>query len=401
MTGARAAETFDAVVLGAGEAGALVAERAVAAGRRVALVYRAPYGSTCLNTGCVPSKFLIRRARVAHVARTAGRFHVRVGEPQVDLAGIVREKDALVRGHRAEAERGAATAERLTLVEGAARFVSAREVVAAGRTLRAERIFIATGLRPLIPRIDGLDRVRVLTNESLMDLMELPEHLVVAGGGYIACELGQAFRRYGSRVTIVQSRDHLLPREEPDVSAVLERAVAAEGIDLVLGHRVVRVEPVRAGVRVVARAPDGGERAVGGSHLLIAAGRRPNTDGLALDTAGVATDDQGFVRVDRTLATTVPGIWAIGEVNGAQPFTRVCQEEANRRRPRSPMRTPSRGRASPSTAAPWATPSSPTRRSAASASPSATRASAATTSPRGPSPSARSPRPNSSARRPG
>jgi uncharacterized C2H2 Zn-finger protein len=291
-------EDFDAVVLGAGEAGGVVASLAVEAGKRVAMVYRAPYGSTCLNAGCVPSKFMIHRARIAHLARTAARFHVRTGEPSVDLAGIVREKDLLVAEHRDEALQGARAARNPTLVEGAARFVSARAVRAADRTLRADRIFIATGLRPLIPPIEGLGRVRVLTDESLMAPTEPPEHLVVVGGGYVACELGQAFRRYGSRVTLVHGRDHLVPLEEPDVGAPLERAFLAEGIALVLGHRVARAEPTAAGVRVVARSADGDARAIEGTHLLVAAGRRPNTDTLGLAAAGVRVDDRGFVAVD-------------------------------------------------------------------------------------------------------
>ncbi|MGD9891770.1 MAG: NAD(P)/FAD-dependent oxidoreductase, partial [Dehalococcoidia bacterium] len=320
-------QRFDAIVIGAGEAGTEVASRVVEAGQRVAMVYKRPYGSTCLNTGCVPSKFMIHRARVAQVVRGADHFHVRAGMPQVDLAAIVREKDEMVAAHRDQSFGGAQAAANLTLIEGEARFLSDRRIAVGDRTLRADTIFVATGMRPLIPGIDGLDRVPFLTNESVMDLTELPEHLIVVGGGYIACELGQTFRRYGSRVTIVQSRDHLVPHEEPDVSTLLERALTAEGIELVLGHRVTRVEPAGSGVRVTAHAEGGRERIVEGTYLLIAAGRRPNTDTLALETAGVEVDEKGFVTVDEYLQTTAPGIWAIGDVNGEQPFTRVCQEE--------------------------------------------------------------------------
>ncbi len=184
--------------------------------------------------------------------------------------------------HREESLSGARAAEQLTLLEGEARFTSDRGVVVGDRVLRSEKIFIATGLRPLIPEIEGLDRVPVLTNESLMELTEIPERLVVIGGGYIACELGQTFRRYGSRVTIVQSRDHLCPEEEPDASTLLERSFRAEDIELLLGHRAVRVEPMDGGVRVVACSEEGHERAVEGTHLLVATGRRPNTDTLSL-----------------------------------------------------------------------------------------------------------------------
>jgi pyruvate/2-oxoglutarate dehydrogenase complex dihydrolipoamide dehydrogenase (E3) component len=182
-------------------------------------------------------------------------------------------------------------------------------------------------MRPLIPDIPGLEDGKALTSESLMELTELPAHLVVIGGGYVACELGQAFRRFGSAVTILQRAAHLLPNEEPDVSTILERAFAAEGIGLLLGHSAVRVEWLAGAVRVIARSEAGTEEVIEGSHVLVAAGRRPNTDSLALDVAGIEIDEKGHVKVDDRLETTAPGIWAIGDVNGRQPFTRVCQEE--------------------------------------------------------------------------
>jgi len=322
------AEEFDAIVIGAGEAGAVVGSAVVGAGKRAAMIYRAPYGSTCVNTGCVPSKFLIHRARVAHVARTAARFRVHTTEPTVDVVAIIADKNAMIEEHREEGLSAARQAENLTLLEGPARFASDREVVVGDRRLRSERIFIATGMSPEIPSIDGLGDVPALTNESLMELPELPEHLVVVGGGYVACELGQTYRRYGSRVTIVQSRDHLCPEEEPDVSTLLERAFRAEGIELVLGHRALRVERRPGGILLVARSREDTERVIEGTHLLCAAGRRPNTDDLNLEAAGVDTADDGSIPVNAYLETNVPGIWAIGDVNGQQPFTRVCQEEA-------------------------------------------------------------------------
>jgi len=322
-------EQFDAIVIGAGEAGAVVASRAVAAGQRVAMIYREPYGSTCVNVGCVPSKFLIHRANVAHTVRTAGRFHVegRV-DATVDLGAIVADKNALTAEHRAEALGNARRASGLTLIEGEARFVSAGAVTAAERPLAADRIFIATGMRPLVPDLAGIGEVEVHTNETIMDLTEPPEHLIVLGGGYIGCELGQAFRRLGSAVTIIHGPELLCADEEPDVSRLLARGLRADGIELVTDHRAVRLERVGDGVRVVARADDGAERIVEGSHLLIAIGRQPNTDTLNLEAAGVATRSDGSIVVDDRLRTNVSGIWAVGDVNGEQPFTRVCQEEA-------------------------------------------------------------------------
>ena len=323
-------EAFDAIVIGAGEAGAVVASRAVAAGRRVAMIYREPYGSTCVNTGCVPSKFLIHRANVAHGVRTAGRFHVDGhGEPSVDLAAIVADKGELIDAHRDEALGNARRARDLTLIEGEARFLSPREVEVGERRLTSERIFVATGMRPEVPDIPGIDAVEALTNETVMDLTELPEHLVVLGGGYIGCELGQAYRRFGSRVTIIHGPELTCAEEEPDVSRLLARGLRADGIDLLLDHRAVRVEPVAGGIRVTARADaDGSERSIEGSHLLVATGRRPNTETLNLAAAGVSAGPDGSIAVDDRMRTTVAGIWAVGDVNGEQPFTRVCQEEA-------------------------------------------------------------------------
>lgn len=320
---------FDAVVLGAGEAGTIVASLAVEAGLSVALVYRKPWGSTCLNVGCVPSKFLIHRARVAHVARTASRFGIRAGEPRIDLRAIVEEKRGMIDGHRAQSWNGALSASGLELVEGEARFISPRQVRVGERDLRADRVFIATGMRPRIPPVPGLEDGPYLTNASVMDLTSVPEHLIVLGGGYIGCELGQAFRRFGSQVTIVQRGDRLIREEDEDASTVLRRAFTNEGIDVLTKTEVRSVSwsNERPSVEAIGQHIDGPSR-LESSHLLVAAGRQPNTDTLDLAAAGIECDERGFVRVDDRLSTTVPGIWAVGDVNGQQPFTRVCQEEA-------------------------------------------------------------------------
>lgn len=320
-------DTFDAIVIGAGEAGVEVANRAVKAGRRVALIYRAPFGSTCLNAGCVPSKFLIHRARVAHLAHTASRFHIDASVSRIRLGDIVREMEQMIDADRAAAFSAAADAGRLTLIEGPARFLSREVVLAGSHRLHARKIFIATGLRPLIPDGLGHDSARVLTSDSIMHLTAPPEHLVIVGGGYIACELGQAYHRFGSRVTIVQRAAHLLPREEPDVSTILEDAFETQGIEVLLDHRPQQLEVSDDCVRLTARGPRGTDRSISASHLLIAAGRRPNTDMLDVGAAGVAVNEKDYVKVNSRLETNVPGIWAIGDVNGEQPFTRVCQEE--------------------------------------------------------------------------
>jgi pyruvate/2-oxoglutarate dehydrogenase complex dihydrolipoamide dehydrogenase (E3) component len=319
----------DALVIGAGEAGALVASLAVDAGATVALAYREPWGSTCLNAGCVPSKFLIHRARVAHTVRTAARFGVAASGPDVDLAAIVGEKRRYLDRHRNESWQGALREKRLTLLEGAAEFVSPDRVRVGDVIVRSDHVFIATGMHPSIPPVDGLADGPWLTNETVMDLEEPPGHLIVIGGGFIGCELGQAYRRFGSEVTIVQRPPRLLPNEEPDASTVIERALRSEGIEVLNGHELESVRWIRGrpAVRVIA-ASDGSSKTLDGTHVLLAAGRTPNTDSLGLQRAGVELDPKGFVLVDDELRATVPGIWAVGDVNGAQPFTRVCQEEA-------------------------------------------------------------------------
>jgi pyruvate/2-oxoglutarate dehydrogenase complex dihydrolipoamide dehydrogenase (E3) component len=321
-------DELDAIVIGAGEAGAMVASLAVEAGARVALLYREPWGSTCLNVGCVPSKFLIHRARVAHVTRTAGRFGIHASEPRVDLPTIVSEMLSMIDDDRAASLSAARTTPGLDLVEGAARFHSSNEVQVGERVLQADRIFIATGMRSRIPSVPGIENGPYLTNENVMELTEVPEHLIILGGGYIGCELGQAFRRFGSRVTIVQRGDRLVCEEDEDASTVLRRAFEAEGIEVLTGTdvRSVTWSDGRPDVSVRGAGVDG-DQALKGTHLLVATGRRPNTDSLDLGRAGVETDARGFIPVDEGLTTNVPGIWAVGDVNGRQPFTRVCQEE--------------------------------------------------------------------------
>lgn len=321
-------EQFDAIVIGAGEAGALVASRAVGAGRRVAMIYREPYGSTCVNVGCVPSKFMLHRARVAHTVRTSQRFHIRGSEPEIDLPAIVRKKNELVQGHRDEGLTAARRADLLTLIEGEARFSDQRQVVVGDRALAAEHVFVATGMRPAIPAIPGIEDVPYLTNETVMDLEAPPEHLIVLGGGYIGCELGQVYRRFGSEVTIIHGPKLLCSGEEPDASVLLGRGLRADGIVLRTGHRAVAIAGDDSHVSVVTRDAAGTETTIEGTHLLVATGRRANTDMLNLDAAGMTTRGDGSIEVDARMATSAPGVWAIGDVNGEQPFTRVCQEEA-------------------------------------------------------------------------
>lgn len=309
---------FDVLVLGSGQAGVPLASRLAAAGRRVALVERGALGGTCVNVGCTPTKTLIASARAAHVARTAGRLGIRVGEVAVDMGAVIDRKDALVARWREKVrERLEGAAPRLRLVRGAARFVGPREVEAGGERLAAPVVIVNVGARPAVPPVAGLERVPFLTSSSALALRAAPEHLLVIGGGYVGCELGQLFRRLGAGVTVIDPAPHLLAREDEPVSEALEAVFRREGIALALGARAEAVEGGPGAVRVRLA----GGRQVEGTHLLVASGRRPNTDDLGCDAAGIALDERGFVQVDARYRTSAEGVYAVGDVTGGPQFT--------------------------------------------------------------------------------
>jgi pyruvate/2-oxoglutarate dehydrogenase complex dihydrolipoamide dehydrogenase (E3) component len=319
--------THDVIVLGSGQAGVPLAARLAESGKRVLLAERGQLGGTCINTGCTPTKTMVASARAAHVARTAGRLGVQAGPVRVDLAAVVRRKDEIVRQWREGVQSSISGAgERLTFVQGHARFVGERTVEVAGQRHQAGAVVINVGARPAVPPVPGLDQVRWLDNRRVMELTSVPEHLVVLGGGYIGCEMGQLFRRFGARVTIVEHSPHLLAREDVPVSAALEEVFRNEGIELLLGMKATRASAAGAGVRVEL---DGG-RTVEGSHLLVATGRRPNTDDLGADAAGVRLDARGFVTVDDHYRTSTAGVYAVGDVNGGPQFTHVSWDDHRR-----------------------------------------------------------------------
>jgi pyruvate/2-oxoglutarate dehydrogenase complex dihydrolipoamide dehydrogenase (E3) component len=309
--------TFDVLVIGSGQAGVPLAVRLANTGRQVALVERAFLGGTCINYGCTPTKTMIASARAAHVARTGARLGVHAGEVRVDFAAVIARKNSVVRRWREGVARHLASGgERLRRLEGAARFVGPHELEVGSQRFAAGTVVINNGGRPAIPPIPGLASVPWLDNHRVMDLKELPRHLVVMGGGYIGCEMGQMFRRFGSAVTVVDRHSHLLGPEDADVAATIEGVFRAEGIDLVQRVEVNRVS--RAGDQIVLHY-DGGE--VRGSHLLVAVGRRPNTDDLGCDAAGIALDKRGYIVVDNQYRTSVPGVYAVGDVTGGPQFT--------------------------------------------------------------------------------
>lgn len=315
----------DVIVIGSGQAGVPLAARLAESGRSVVLAERSHLGGSCVNYGCTPTKTMIASARAAHVARTASALGVAVGEVRVDLSAIVDRKEAMVRQWReGVAERLERAGPRLTVVRDHARFTGPRTVRIGSADYSAETIIVNTGARPVEPPIDGLDGVEWLDNAGVMELREPPSRLVVIGGGYIGCELGQAFRRFGAEVTVLDHNDHLLAREDESLSEAVEGVFREEGIELGLGTGVKRVDPDgRGGVRVA--LADGAVAA--GSHLLVATGRRPNTDDLGADAAGLELDEEGAIVVDDRYRTSVEGVHAVGDVTGGVQFTHASWDD--------------------------------------------------------------------------
>lgn len=312
---------FDALVIGAGQAGPALAERLAKAGQRVAVIERSRVGGTCVNTGCIPTKAMVASAHAAWVVQHADRWGVRPPtRPSVDLAAVLARKDRISGQSRRNVEQWLRGMDGVELVMGHARFVDAHMVRVGDRLLRGERIFLNVGGRPASPGIQGLADVPWLTNASIMRLDRLPRHLVVVGGSYIGLEFAQMFRRFGAEVTVVQRGAQLVPREDADVAAALRELLENEGIAVRVGAECIRVAPERDHLAVDVNCRDGEPRVLG-SHLLVATGRRPNTDDLDLDQAGVRLDERGHVEVDDRLRSSVPHIWALGDCNGRGAFT--------------------------------------------------------------------------------
>jgi pyruvate/2-oxoglutarate dehydrogenase complex dihydrolipoamide dehydrogenase (E3) component len=310
---------YDAVVIGAGQAGPALTRRLAAAGRTVAIIERKLFGGTCVNTGCTPTKALVASAYAAHVARRAADYGVTIdGTIKVDMTAVKARKDAIVAASRNGVEHSLKTLKGCTVYEGHARFIAANKVVVNGSALSADRIFLNVGARAAIPTIPGLDQVPYLTNSSMMDIDFLPGHLVILGGSYIGLEFAQMYRRFGSEVTVIELGSRLIAREDEDVSQAIAGFLKDEGIDLRVDSKIAGVAKLGDSIGVTVQS-DG--RTVVGTHLLLAIGRRPNTDDLGLDKAGIAMDARGYIPVDDQLRTSVPGIWALGDCNGRGAFT--------------------------------------------------------------------------------
>ncbi|MDT8367803.1 MAG: mercuric reductase [Longimicrobiales bacterium] len=323
---------FDAIVIGTGQGGKPLAGALARRGQRVAVIEKAPrVGGTCVIDGCTPTKTMIASARVAHLARRAADFGVEVGEVEVDLARVRERKRSMVDAWSGGSRRGLEKWDTLDLIFGHARFTGPHEIeveLSEGgmEALRAPSIFINTGTHNFVPPIDGLDEVAWLDNASLMELGEVPRHLIILGGGFLGMEFGQMFRRFGAEVTVVEAAPRILGREDEDVAEGVCEILEGEGVRILTGTRAVGVEPDGSAVAVRAEGP-GGELRIEGSHLMVAVGRRPSTADLGVETAGIELTERGFVKVDDELRTSVDGVWALGDVNGGPPFTHTSYDD--------------------------------------------------------------------------
>ena len=322
---------FDTVIIGTGQSGKPLAIALGGAGWKVAVIEREHVGGTCINVGCTPTKTMVASGRVAYLARRARDYGVNAGRVTVDIRRVVKRKRRVVESFRNYGQTRLEKTANVELIFGEARLKDAKHVVVelrsgGRRELAGKRIVVNTGGRPAVPPIRGLDRVPFLDSTSIMELTELPRHLIVLGGGYIGLEFCQMFRRFGARVTVVNRDPRLVLREDPDVSAEVERILKEDGIEILNSTHVTLLEKVKTGVRAVLETGEGA-RKISGSHLLLALGRVPNTDRLNLAAAGVQTDELGYIEVNARLETNVSGIYAIGDVKGGPAFTHISYDD--------------------------------------------------------------------------
>src|SRR4051794_25158657 len=318
---------FDAIVIGAGQAGPSLATRLAGAGMSVAVIERNLFGGTCVNTGCTPTKTLIASAYAAHTARRAADYGVILdAPPRVDMVRVKARADAIAARSRSGVESGLRGTERCTVITGHARFLAPNTIEVGEERLSAPRIFINVGGRALVPNLPGIGDVPFMTNSTILKLERVPGHLVIVGGSYVGLEFAQMYRRFGARVTVVEMGPRLIGREDEDVSQTVREILENEGITVRTGAECITLAPHADRIAVGVRCTEGNPEIVG-SDVLLAVGRRPNTDDLGLDQAGIAVDARGFMQVDDVLVTNVPGIWALGECNGRGAFTHTAYND--------------------------------------------------------------------------
>ena len=323
-------ENFDAIIIGSGQGGNPLAEVLVAAGKKTAMIERKEAGGTCINTGCTPTKTMVASARVAYLARRGTDYGVDVGPVAVDMNRVRERKRNIVLGQRHSREKRLANAN-VELIRGEASFTAPGKLRVAlregeERRLAAPQIFINTGTQSALPPIQGLETVPHLNNESIMEVDRVPEHLLIVGGGYIGIEFSQMFRRFGSRVTVIQAGSQLLREEDPDVAAEVTKILREDGVEILLNARTKKAELVN-GVITLTVTVEGKEQTVEGTDLLVATGRIPNTGALNPAAAGIETDERGFIRANERLETTAPGVWVIGDVKGGPQFTHISYDD--------------------------------------------------------------------------
>ena len=320
-------EHYDAIIIGAGQAGPPLAERLGRAGYRTAIIERHLLGGTCVNVGCIPTKTLVGSARIAWAARQAAEFGVVIDGPVgVDMKRVKARKDEVAGGSNAGVTAWVDGMKNVTLIRGHARFTGPRALTVNDQTLTADRVFIDVGARARVPDFPGIDSIDYLTNSSMMEVDFLPEHLLIVGGSYIGLEFAQMYRRFGAEVTVVEMQDRLIAREDADVSNAVREILEGEGVNIRLAAECLAFEPGPMGVRMnIDCAID--STPLDGSHVLLAVGRVPNTHDLGLDLAGIETDERGFITVDDELRTTADGVWALGEVNGQGAFTHTSYND--------------------------------------------------------------------------
>jgi pyruvate/2-oxoglutarate dehydrogenase complex dihydrolipoamide dehydrogenase (E3) component len=320
-------EQYDAIIIGTGQAGPPLAIRLAQAGKKTAIIEREHFGGTCVNNGCIPTKTLIASARVAYLTRRAADFGVMIeGATRIDMARVKARKDRVVKQSSDRLVNWLRNTPKLTVLEGHARFDGPHTISVNGKLLQAEQLFINVGARASIPEIPGIADVDYLTNSSMMDVDFVPQHLVIIGGSYIGLEFAQMYRRFGSEVTVIEAGPRLIAREDEEVSAAIKTILEGEGIRVNTSTKTIGVAK-RNGQLTISLSDGDGSREISGSHLLLAVGRTPNTDDLGLDKAGIKTDKRGYIEVDDQLRTNVPGIWALGDVNGRGAFTHTSYND--------------------------------------------------------------------------
>lgn len=318
---------YDVIIIGSGQGGNPLAHKLADQKWKVALIERDQLGGTCVNVGCTPTKTMIASARIAHYARIATGFGVHTGSVEVRLKEVVRRKNKMVQQWRDGQQRHVDTRRSLHLYRAHARFVDSHTIDVDGTRLRSDSIVIDTGARARIPQLDGIHESGYLTSTTMMDVQDVPDHLIVLGGNYIGLEFGQMFRRFGSKVTVIEKANRLIAREDEEVSTTLQRVLEQEKMTFYLGAEAKKITRTSRGISLSFASGNGRKKTVTGSHLLVAVGRVPNTDDLGLEAAGVTTDPNGYIETDEYLRTSTPGVWAIGDVKGGPAFTHIAYDD--------------------------------------------------------------------------